>query len=73
MKFLSLNLPLVGVVQEDKSISEAGKKYQSVVDAFPSATASSNFRGLAKTVATELRDTHTTQNHQFFSDRLAFN
>lgn len=53
IKFLGLDLPHVGFVQDDASIKEAAKKYKPVSQAFPSSKAAANFRALAKTISSQ--------------------
>ncbi|MDA8581099.1 P-loop NTPase [Litoricolaceae bacterium] len=50
-KFLSTNVQYLGHVVEDSTVKESAKKYKPIVEAFPSAKASVNFRALAKTIA----------------------
>ena len=51
IKFLGIDYPLIGFVEDDKSILEAAKKYKPVIDAFPSSRAAANFRSLTKRIA----------------------
>ena len=50
-KFLSTNVQYLGHVVEDSTVKESAKKYKPIVEAFPSAKASVNFRALAKAIA----------------------
>jgi len=51
IKFLGIELPYVGYIEEDTAIKDAAKKYKPILEAFPSSKASVNFRALAKAVA----------------------
>jgi flagellar biosynthesis protein FlhG len=50
-KFLGIELPFVGHVEEDSAVKDAAKQYKPVIEIFPTSKASVNFRGLAKAVA----------------------
>lgn len=50
-KFLDTTVAYIGHVVEDSSIKDSAKKYRPVIEAFPASKASSNFRALAKSVA----------------------
>ena len=71
-KFLGLDLQIAPGIAKDEAITISAKKYQPVIDAFPTSTVSQNLKTLAKTIAGESRRLHKHQGPQFFPEKIKF-